>query len=670
MRTMWIGMLLLTMGWLAAAEEKSSEALPKKRALNGLEVETFSDGAYPVAGGRGMKMFSNRPAEKGTLATCPPELNGYLGIQTALTKVETVIDFSVNKPVRVFGPLYGITWGGESKARWAAKVPEGWKLYAFNVPFRDGTRDIYYKDFPAGRQRIEIGAFFFIPAIIPIEKLSAGMRFIPSLERPLEKEYFLPGEDAFLLLQIDNQAQSRKAANVSWQNIPTANRTIVSGKLTADAKPGVTQHRISLGKLTERGVYRVEVQVASGDQQWKLWAPIGVFPKPEKRITWSADTFPIGPYLKPILVSGRFGMFTEPYFRATCEDLSRRGFTMLKNAESLKELDIAAEYGLKAIVYLKDYYSAEALNHPATLAAMVMDEITLENVAYTRKCYDEIAKLRPDIPIVTCEVGESTGDYTKSDPLRVWPMLNPNLRLIRYYPFHKGVYGLERYMVYKGWMSVDSALRATEAACGTPYWFVAQTFGKPVTVQNPEPYWRTPTPVELKAQLHLALARGAQGLSFYTYQAEGDGEAMVDQASLEPSPNGLLDAATEFARLVGKHGKLLKELRFGGWIEAIPEQEHVIPVPRYHGTNDQSGEKYLYLVNIKTDRPAAGNLSFSVKMKPFAYIEDVYAGKRIDAVKKDGRLTVPYALEPGGGALWHIVTEDKANAKPKDAGDP
>lgn len=649
--------LILGLVGLVLAGPISAQDVPVKKLSRGtFTVEVFTEGDFVVPGGSGMKMFSNRDAK---LEKFPDELNGFLGIQTVITKVETIIDFSVNRPARVFGPLCSIMPSGESKGRAAGAVPEGWKLYAFDAPFRDRRADIYYRDFPAGRHTIAIGGWFFAPAIVPADKLTAAMRLLPSLKRLPGKEYFLPGEEAALVLEVDNQTSDPKSFEVAWNNPPTASHKISPGSLKATAMPGVSRQTIALGKLTERGVYRVEVVISTAERRWTFWAPVAVFPRPERRITWDENTFPYGIYLKPMLVQGKFGDYTEPYFRAACDELSRRGFNIVKDAACVKELDIAAEYGMKGITFFKDYYPPEMIKHPALAAAMVIDEADLGTATHVKKCADVIATLRPDLPVVTCEVGESIGDYSKSDPLRVWPVLDEKPRMIRYYPFRKADYDLTRYMVYKGWLSVDSALRASEAACGTPYWFVAQSFGHPVSPQRPEPYWRIPTATELKAQLHLALARGAKGLFFYTYQAEGEGDAMVDQATLEPRPNGLLETATTFAQLVHKHGKLFKELRFGGWTEAIPQQEQVLAVPRYRGADDQTGEKYLYLVNLNAKQPAGGDLVFGKKVKPFALVEDVFTGKRLLPSEKNGRTALRYELEAGGGALWRIVTGDQ-----------
>ncbi|HRU06904.1 MAG TPA: hypothetical protein P5137_14145, partial [Candidatus Brocadiia bacterium] len=407
----------------------------KKMTQDGFTLEVFSEGACVTPGGPGMKMFSNRTVK---LDRCPAEFKGFLGVQTALNKVESVLEFSVSRPARLFAPLYGLTSFGESKGRWKGEAPEGWRLWAFERPFWGNDKaDIYYRDFPAGRHRLELETWLAVPAVIPLDRLPDAMKMMCWLERPKGKEYFLPSEDASLRLLFDNQTAAARPVNVTWEDLPTAGRGVTGGKASFDAKPGVTETSLALGKLVKPGLYRVAVTVTSSGQTWRLWAPVGVFDKPSKRIQWDEGTYPIGPYLKPHLVNGKFGMYTEPYFRATCDDLSRRGFTMVKDAATLKELDIAAEYGMKAIAFFKDSYSLEMLKHSALIAAMVMDEVTLDNAAAARVCYDAIAKLRPDIPVVTCEVGESTGDFTKSDPLRVWPVLDPKLRMLRYYPFRK-----------------------------------------------------------------------------------------------------------------------------------------------------------------------------------------------------------------------------------------
>lgn len=637
----------------ALASVIASVATAETKLTDGdLTVEVFSSGASVVRGGAGMKMFSNRDV---TLKKFPDELNGFLGIQTAVTKVETVIDFSVNQPVRVFGSLDGITSLNEAKGRAAGVVPDGWKFYAFEAPFRDGVADLYYRDFPAGQHKITIGSMFFVPAIVPTSRLTPAMRVIPSLDRPAGREYFQPGDEAGLVLNVDNQTDAPQQLKIAWKDIPTANRKVSGGTLDTTAKPGHHTVPLALGKLTERGVHRVEIVVTSPLKTWRLWAPVGVFPKPEKRVAWSDNTFPIGLYLKPSLVTGKFGMYTEPYLRAACDELSRRGFNVVKETRNLKELDIAAEYGMKGITFLKDHYSPAMIHHPAMLAVMVVDEADVTTAAYVKQCSDEITAIRPDLPVVTCEVGESMGDYTKGDPLRVWPILDAKLRMIRHYPFRKADYDLVRYQVYRGWLSPDNAMRAAEAACGTPYWFVAQSFGFPVSERRPEPWWRIPNGTELRAQLHLALARGSQGLLFYTYENESEMEAMVDVATHEPYPNGLLDTATEFAQLTGKHGALLKVLRFGG-DETIPSQMEVLAIPRSRGEGPTL-ERYIYLVNLNAKKANAGELLFGLKAQPFAVAEDVYTGKRLQPSKTNGRISLRYELAPGSGALLRLATQ-------------
>ena len=323
-----------------------------------------------------------------------------------------------------------------------------------------------------------------------------------------------PGAGVELDVTVLNALADPNPLTIQWSLAKPGDWRPQSPAVSIKAEPGKPATvRLKIGPLAE-GLQWVEIRAIRGEQTLEQvrWPVAAVQPtEPQDK----APFFPIGVYDK-------YSAGGEPFVRHTvlhamCWDLRKHGVNTILSGGAIgapptvEELDIAAQHGMKVVLRADQAIRPAVARHPAALSLIFGDEPTAEHAVRYREKYNELAKQFPGMPVASCLVGEGVGTRVENDPWLVLPILKPELCLIRYYPMRKSCYDLVRYASYKGWMAPSDVFRMLEVAAGDrPWWYVAQTFGTPVTAATPEPYWRNPTGD--RAPRHVASGPGARRL--------------------------------------------------------------------------------------------------------------------------------------------------------------
>ncbi len=290
--------------------------------------------------------------------------------------------------------------------------------------------------------------------------------------------------------------------------------------------------------------------ILRGGLTWQSEVPFGRFPPPPPDASIENPLFVYGGYDKTLKCVSTEPEIRTVYLKATFYHLRRLHMnTLVVGPPKKLELDLAAKYGIRLIVRVsgKRKESKELIEHRATLKVMIGDEPKMEEIEDYRQRYANF-RSEFDTPIITCSILGGYGTGSGADPLRVWPVLQPKIRMGRLYPFRKKQYDLLFPLGYKGWMSPSSTFQSLEND-PSPWWLVPQFFGH----ERDVPYWRIPTGVELKALMHLAVAHRCTGLLGWSLHDHAGKifTVFMDGATMAPTKHSQLDALKEFgARLM------------------------------------------------------------------------------------------------------------------------
>ena len=464
-----------------------------------------------------------------------------------------------------------------------------------------------------------------------------------------------PAKPATIALSVWNAFAQPKTLTLRWElpsrsaEGPTPATASATNQQVLSVEPRrSTVAQLSLPPLPD-GLTRLAVAVLDGDRELeRLLMPVAAVTPP--------DVAPEEPFF-PFAVYDKYALGGEPWFRntylhAVCADLRRHGCNTILTGGLLApptkaQLDIVARYGMKVVLRVDNAVPNEVADHPAVLTFLIGDEPTLANVADYQRRYIEIRKQHPGRKLTTNVIGETIGTAGENDAWLVLPKLDPDTVLVRYYPIRKSAYDLIRTLTYKGWMPPNAVFRLISVAAGEkPWWYVAQTFGHHITPERPEPYWRNPTGAELTGMLHLALAHGARGLFFYTYQSEGkDVPSLVAQEDLRPTDDKY-EALSRFARQIAPARAALLSAKWSGQeVRAEPPTIEAI------GRETADGRKLVYLVNRDTVRAAEGRVTI---LSAVSAATDLFSGQTT-AFSSAAQVSVATVnLPPGAGCLWEL----------------
>lgn len=165
-----------------------------------------------------------------------------------------------------------------------------------------------------------------------------------------------------------------------------------------------------------------------------------------------------------------------------------------------------------------------------------------------------------------------------------------------------------------------------QAAGRNRLWAVIQSFG----ITHEPNSWRYPTPEELRAQVYLSLAEGAQGVFFFIYShMPGYLDGLV---AADGTPQPLYATAAELANQLQRLAPLLLELKTA---EPVSFEGDA----RVGSFTDSRGRRVLIVASTRPDR------AVSVTVDTAGAWRDALSGESITA--RDGRLTVSLAAGAG-----------------------
>jgi len=354
----------------------------------------------------------------------------------------------------------------------------------------------------------------------------------------------------------------------------------------------------------------------------------------------------------PIVV-GAF--YTSPrtdaaYVQAVAKSLKEHHFNaVVGNGRFTREvLDIFQRNGISVVTR-----GGRFLDHPAVIASLVGGDAApgkgrVKDIAALKQQYEALAP-KTDKPLIPCTPGEGLGLFGPDDPRNLWDALQPKVRCFRWYGVARGHYGVLHKRADRGWLSFGSVM---QVACpkggypgGAPCWVVLPAFGK----NEREAEHQNPSPAEMTAMMHLALAYGARGVLLYALQDHDGWTCLADERSLKPS-DGKYAAAAAVARLVAEQGEVIAALRLGGLDVRCPSPV-VAAVPLGHS---KEGKLYVYAINMDTKRPVTTKLMLWADRWLWTSARDVFSGKALDVKPRDeeGYLSAAFTLAPGEGKLF------------------
>ena len=350
------------------------------------------------------------------------------------------------------------------------------------------------------------------------------------------------------------------------------------------------------------------------------------------------------------------------YVRSVAKNLKEHHFnTVVANDAFTSEMvDLFAEQGL-AVVTRGDKF----LDHPAVIASVVgadprPEARAGEDIEKLNQQYEAL-RAKTDKPLITCLFGDSLGVDYSNGQWDFWKTVKPKLRCLRWYGISRGHYGVLHRRLYLGYVSYGAVVRLASSGKG-PFWIVLPGFGK----DDPDADHQNPTPAQMRAMMHLALAYGARGLLFWSLQNYGDWQCLAEEGSLKPT-DGKYAAAAQVADKIQANIEVFRSMRRGGGDLRCPSS-YVDAVGQY----GPRGRFYMYLVNKNTKASVSSRLLWWGQRPLLTMARDVLNNADLELSKElneEGYQVVPFELGPGEGKLIDFgggrpqdKTEDEAEA--------
>jgi len=400
---------------------------------------------------------------------------------------------------------------------------------------------------------------------------------------------------------------------------------------------GQTSSTVSLPTLPE-GYYFLKLRVTvDGQVAEEVRYPLCIWRLPEAR--------PDEPYF-PLIAYGKHDLprdevSASTYLHAVCRRLRQAGLNgVIHPFHSRQQLDIVQRYGLRAALREN---MIQWSDHPAVPCVLVGDEPSMKHIESYKNRYADLKARALGKPLITCMIGGGAGGGGDADPLRTWEVLQPDVRYLRVYCFRKAAYGMLD--PKPGTRPLSDLFSAFQGYDETPWWFVVQTFGKRVTFQRPAPYWRNPNHAEVRGMMNLALAYGAKGLFFYSFQSEGQGPALVRPASLTAEDEKLA-AVSHVARKIERIKTALLRMKPTA-LDVMSDSPEVVARPY-----QSDGGHYVYVVNLETD--GSEDTTVTIKGHRWTTAVDVETEATVTSERTDAGTEIRLQLEPGEGRLLRL----------------
>lgn len=249
---------------------------------------------------------------------------------------------------------------------------------------------------------------------------------------------------------------------------------------------------------------------------------------------------------------------------------------------------------------------------------------TLDGALAARIGKDGVTVLRANLAEIPCVPGDAIGLSRSDDPRNVWAKMADGSRAFSWS-------GLLDARTAEGYLPLPSALRVAEA------YSTNSTF----QVVYPALNAAKPSPGQLRAMLHLALAYGTG--------------AVVVPEKTSPELSTVVD---EVAGIAQRHGKMLGDLH-GSGLDVRCRNAMIAAIPRGDGAGVQS----VYAVNLDTEKAVTAPLLLWAEVWTWTKARDVFAGRdlTVSPTDKEGYLACEITLGPGEGKL--VVTDAKSIKK-------
>ncbi|MBS3764818.1 MAG: hypothetical protein KGZ25_16070, partial [Planctomycetes bacterium] len=394
-----------------------------------------------------------------------------------------------------------------------------------------------------------------------------------------------------------------------------------------DALAGEPQEmEISIGRRNKKiknfqfqrigpGFYQLNLTLLRGKDAIRTTAYPVFVGVPDKPVDSGRPAFPFGVFLRTIVWKP---IHTKTYWHAIASSMREHDFnTVVATGGCHREFpEIFRHYGIFTLVR-----SENRIEHPAVLGVLSSatdPEQMLKRQGAQKKF------------VLTYQRVEYVGSSSEKDPLEIWKETAPRIRLLRIHPFKRGK---------KNWLAgednelpLQEALERVDREFDTPWWALLQACGDEGTYRNP-------TPAELRAETHLAIAHGAAGVLYYSFQGGRELRALVQPISLKPVDSKLRTLG-ELGALVEKNAELIRTLKPGKHAVRCGEKKVVVV------SLLSKGKLAIYAINTDANKRVSCALTFQ-RQKPLGQVYDVYADKKLNSVDT----TLSLDLKPGEGRL-------------------
>jgi hypothetical protein len=237
-----------------------------------------------------------------------------------------------------------------------------------------------------------------------------------------------------------------------------------------------------------------------------------------------------------------------------------------------------------------------------------------------------------------------------------WQTLNTQVRMVRLYPFRQNEYDLVNWWTEGMSIPPHEILRVAEAYDRQkPWWYIIQTFG----IDRPDPWWDMPSPTELTALAHTALANGARGLFAYTLQDEEPENEWLGLVTQDLQPRGdNLETLAGIARQIEEHKALLLRHTTAEF-DVDTDCTVCLVVPRRDPATDQH---YIYVVN--KDAQSASTITILIHDISFDTAVNIYSGQVYDVQAAGNSFEITFMLQAGEGQFIHLQETDNDSYLP------
>ena len=598
--------------------------------------------------------------------------------------------FRLSKPARVYAYIEFYRRPGQQPERHL------WSAYR-RSPYDSMT--LYYRDFPAGEQEINLGPCRF-----------TGMG-VHGLDRLSDRERLLghavvEHDKPEAALRNDFDESKDVTLSFRWVNPGNGNEA-GTGKMTVALEAHADKLlSIPAGGLVEGILYYAEVTVSCDEVSREFLLPHGSFPPPKPDAAVKEPFFPYGGYMR-LQVNRDRGLYRQA-LRSTFYQLRQLQMnTIVMSPRDMRTwyLDLAQQYGLRCVLRLGKKTGLVAdvpdkvVHHPAVLTYMVGDEPRVSEMDTYRDMFRALRERYPEYAPISATMLDGWGTGNNGDPVRIFSEYLQEFDPIiygRFYVFRKDNYGPLHPIAYKHSAGAKSICRQIDGFAPGAWWLAPQFFGH----NNPRPYWRIPTAAEIKSLLHLAMANrctGFLGWVLHSHKAERKTTLRrrpvpynptsyqphyriesigFDGVSTAPARFNALEGLSDVGAFIAQVKTVLLQMtkrRFN-----LSRIDPVQVEATAHWLAD--GRLAVYLVNLDPDRPHDGRVwlhAGNTHWKDTEFQEaaqsavDVRTGEEM-SLQSDAeatfdrgrgnlylRLAVPQ-IEPGGGRLI-VISGDREN---------